>query len=41
MDEASRLDAVLETLELRGGLRWFLGERDFAALTGRDADGRL
>jgi uncharacterized protein len=39
--EAERLAPMLEPAELRGGVVRFLAERTFAAITARDADGRL
>jgi uncharacterized protein len=39
--EAERLAPMLEPAELRGGIVRFLAERTFAAITARDADGRL
>ena len=33
--------AMLATPNLRGGIRSFLADRDFAVITARDADGRL
>lgn len=40
--EAARLGtAMLAAPDLNGGMSSFLAERDFAVLTGRDADGRL
>ncbi|HEY1820899.1 MAG TPA: pyridoxamine 5'-phosphate oxidase family protein [Trebonia sp.] len=40
-DEAARLSAMLDPAELRGGIVAFLADRTFAAITARDADGRL
>jgi hypothetical protein len=40
-DEAARLAAMLEPAELRGGIVAFLADRTFAAITARDAGGRL
>jgi predicted pyridoxine 5'-phosphate oxidase superfamily flavin-nucleotide-binding protein len=39
--EAARLSPMLEPAELRGGIVAFLADRTFAAVTARDADGRL
>ena len=39
--EAARLSPMLDPAELRGGIVAFLADRTFAALTARDADGRL
>jgi uncharacterized protein len=40
-EEAERLSPMLDPAELRGGIVAFLAERTFAAITARDADGRL
>ena len=40
-EEAERLSPMLEPAELRGGIVGFLADRTFAAVTARDADGRL
>ena len=40
-EEAKRLAPMLDPAELRGGIVAFLADRTFAAITGRDADGRL
>jgi uncharacterized protein len=40
-EEAERLSPMLEPAELRGGIVAFLADRTFAAITARDADGRL
>jgi predicted pyridoxine 5'-phosphate oxidase superfamily flavin-nucleotide-binding protein len=39
--EAERLSPMLDPAELRGGIVAFLADRTFAAITARDADGRL
>jgi predicted pyridoxine 5'-phosphate oxidase superfamily flavin-nucleotide-binding protein len=39
--EAARLSPMLDPAELRGGIVAFLADRTFAAITARDADGRL
>jgi hypothetical protein len=39
--EAARLAGMLAPAELRGGIVRFLADRTFAALTARDAAGRL
>jgi uncharacterized protein len=40
--QAARLgDAMLATSDLNGGMSRFLADREFAVLTGRDAEGRL
>jgi uncharacterized protein len=39
--EAARLSPMLDPAELRGGIVSFLADRTFAAVTARDADGRL
>jgi predicted pyridoxine 5'-phosphate oxidase superfamily flavin-nucleotide-binding protein len=39
--EAARLSPMLDPAELRGGIVAFLADRTFAAVTARDADGRL
>lgn len=38
---AQRLSGMLDAPDLRGGIRGFLADRTFAAMTARDADGRL
>jgi uncharacterized protein len=40
-EEAERLAPMLDPAELRGGIVAFLADRTFAAITGRDGDGRL
>jgi len=40
-EEAERLSPMLDPAELRGGIVAFLADRTFAAITARDADGRL
>jgi hypothetical protein len=40
-EEAERLAPMLDPAELRGGIVAFLADRTFAAITARDADGRL
>jgi uncharacterized protein len=40
-EEAERLAPMLNPAELRGGIVAFLADRTFAAITARDADGRL
>jgi uncharacterized protein len=40
-EEAERLAPMLAPAELRGGIVAFLADRTFAAITARDADGRL
>jgi uncharacterized protein len=40
-EEAARLSPMLDPAELRGGIIAFLADRTFAAITARDADGRL
>jgi predicted pyridoxine 5'-phosphate oxidase superfamily flavin-nucleotide-binding protein len=40
-EEAARLSPMLDPAELRGGIVAFLADRTFAAITARDADGRL
>ena len=39
--EAARLSPMLDPAQLRGGIVAFLADRTFAAITARDADGRL
>ena len=40
-EEAARLSPMLDPAQLRGGIVAFLADRTFAAITARDADGRL
>jgi uncharacterized protein len=40
-EEAARVSPMLEHAELRAGMVVFLADRTFAAITARDADGRL
>src|SRR3984957_9496753 len=40
-EEAARLSPMLDPAELRGGIVAFLADRTLAAITARDADGRL
>jgi len=40
-EEAARLSPMLDPAQLRGGIVAFLADRTFAAMTARDADGRL
>jgi uncharacterized protein len=40
-EEAERLSPMLDPAELRGGIVAFLADRTFAAITARDASGRL
>jgi uncharacterized protein len=40
-EEAERLSPMLDPAELRGGIVAFLADRTFAAITARDAEGRL
>jgi predicted pyridoxine 5'-phosphate oxidase superfamily flavin-nucleotide-binding protein len=40
-EEAARLSPMLDQAQLRGGIVAFLADRTFAAITARDADGRL
>jgi hypothetical protein len=41
LEEAARLSPMLDPAELRGGIVAFLADRTLAAITARDADGRL
>ena len=40
-DDAARLEGMLRPASLEGGAKLFLAQREFAAITGRDHDGRL
>src|SRR3712207_6255558 len=40
-EQAARLSGMLRPVDLRGGAAYFLAERTFAAVTARDAAGRL